>query len=455
MEAGSFTGVVLKAHQELALSRLRNGSILCGNTGSGKSFTAAAYYVANESPRDVFVITTAKKRDDLDWQRDFAAYGVGTGRGATVAGVLTIDSWNNISKYEDVVDAFFIFDEQRVVGSGQWSKSFVKIAKRNRWILLSATPGDTWMDYVPVFLAHGFFKNRTEFKREHVVYNTFTKFPKVDRYVGVGTLVRLRNSILVDMPYESHTIRHRRWIQTDYNKEIYKRVWEDRWNVYLNRPVRQVAELFATTRRVVNADPSRLRRVQEAMAKHPKLIVFYSFDYELEILRTLVSSSPTTRTTEKDESNSWRAESTSGSMDDGGPSPSSSTTSASSTTESGTRQPTKSERTSSSDSPLVVAEWNGHKHQPVPTGDHWVYLVQYSAGSEGWNCIETDAMLFYSLTYSYKHWHQAHGRIDRMNTPFIHLYYDVLWSKSWIDGAIRKNLSEKRNFNEASTGIKI
>jgi hypothetical protein len=379
--------VELYEHQLAAVEKLSNGSILWGGVGTGKSLTAAAYYMKAEAPADVYVITTAKKRDSLDWEGEFAKFGVGKCKDGTVAGVLTVDSWNNIGRYTDVSGAFFIFDEQRLVGSGEWAKVFLTIAKRNRWILLSATPGDTWLDYIPVFVANGFYKNRTEFKREHVVYNTYSKFPKVDRYIQVGRLVRLRNQILVEMPYERHTTRFCKDVRVEFDREKLDKVLKERWHVYEDRPLKDVAEMFLVLRKVVNSDPSRLAAVAELMKKHPRLIVFYNFNYELEALRQLAVWTP-------------------------------------------------------------VGEWNGHKHEPIPEGDEWLYLVQYTAGAEGWNCVATDAITFYSMPYSYKLWHQAHGRIDRLNTPYKELFYYVLKSQSVIDLAVAKSLTGKQNFNE-------
>lgn len=379
--------VDLYPHQAEAVDKLSNGKILRGGVGSGKSLTAAAYYMKNEAPKDVYVITTAKKRDALDWEREFVKYGVYKSKDATVAGVLRVDSWNNIAKYKAVRNAFFIFDEQRLVGSGEWSKAFIFISRHNNWILLTATPGDTWMDYVPVFIANGFYTNRTEFKREHVVYNPYSKFPKIDKYINTGKLERLRRDIVVFMPYQSHTIRLSQNIAVKYDKVQFERVMKDRWHVYEDRPVRSVGELFYTMRKVVNSDLSRIEEIRKLTEKHPRLIVFYNFDYELKLLRTLSEH-------------------------------------------------------------ITIAEWNGHKHEEIPNDERWLYLVQYVAGSEGWNCISTDAMVFYSLTYSYKNWHQAHGRTDRLNTPFRELHYYVLLSNSKIDSVVKSALDGKKSFNE-------
>lgn len=378
--------VNLYEHQLKASESLSNGLILCGGVGTGKSITAAHYYMENEAIRNVVVITTAKKRDSLDWEGEFAKFGVGTRSDATVAGTLSVDSWNNIGKYTEIRGTFFIFDEQRIVGTGSWVKCFLKIAKNNRWILLTATPGDTWLDYAPVFIANGFYKNITEFKREHVVYNTFTKFPKVDRYIGEGRLIRLREKILVEMSYKRHTTRIEKLIKVGYDKPLYEETLKKRWNVYKQRPMRGVPELFHVLRRISSSHSTRLEAVRTTLKAHPRLIVFYNFDYELETLRGLSDT-------------------------------------------------------------VTVSEWNGHRHDPVPEGDRWVYLVQYTAGAEGWNCITTDTVLFYSLTYSYKAWEQAHGRIDRLNTLYTNLYYYVLRSDSPIDLAVSKALSGKRNFN--------
>lgn len=380
-------------HQSAALKQLDNGKILWGEVGTGKSRVAVAYYEQEERHNDVYVVTTAKKRDSKDWEDEFSRIGVGKSVDATVHGILTVDSWNNLHKYKEVKNAFFIFDEQRVVGSGAWVRAFQKIAKNNRWILLSATPGDTWMDYIPVFVGNGFYKNRTEFGREHIVWTPYTKFPKVQRYIGVNKLVKLRNQILVHMPYEKETVRHTKTVKVGYDVDLLEKVAKKRWHIYEERPIRDVAEMFAVGRRLVNTDKSRLRALRRLLKRHPKIIVFYNHNPELEVLRTL-------------------------------------------------------ERVT------TVAEWNGHKHEPIPTeAESWVYLVQYAAGSEGWNCTDTDAIAFYSLTYSYKYWEQAHGRIDRMNTGFRDLWYYEFISDSFIDRAIRLSLKAKRNFNVAAFDV--
>jgi hypothetical protein len=384
----------LKPHQQEALKRLGNGKILWGGVGSGKSRVAVAYYEQEHRHKDVYVITTAKKRDSKDWEGEFARIVVGKEKDATLHGVLTVDSWNNIEKYKGVTGAFFIFDEQRLVGSGLWVKSFLKIAKSNQWILLSATPGDTWMDYIPVFLANGFYVSRREFILQHVVYTPFVKFPKVQRYTNVNYLVKLRGKILVHMRYSTEVVKHSMIRNVHHNEELVQSVIKNRWHIYQNRPIRDITELFGILRRIVNGDPSRLRKVEELMEEHPRVVIFYNFNYELEVLRRLADK-------------------------------------------------------------VDIAEWNGHKHEPLPTSDRWAYLVQYVAGSEGWNCVETNTIIFYSLTYSYKNWHQAHGRIDRMNTPFTDLYYYTLRSKSGIDTAIWRSLTNKKNFNANNFPIEL
>jgi hypothetical protein len=377
--------VELRPHQTEALRRLRDGKILWGAVGSGKSRVAVAYYEQEHKDKDVYVITTAKKRDSKDWEGEFARIAVGTEPSATVHGVLTVDSWNSLHKYVDVANSFFIFDEQRLVGSGAWVKAFLKIVKNNQWVMLSATPGDTWLDYIPVFVANGFYKNRTQFKLEHVIYAPFTKFPKVDRYVGEGRLIKLRDQILVRMRFPKETIRHSLIQGVEYNKELTESVIKNRWHIYQNRPIKDIAELYGVLRRITNSDPSRLRRVEELLEKHPKMILFYNFNYELDILKRLGEH-------------------------------------------------------------VAISEWNGWKHEEIPTASSWCYLVQYVAGSEGWNCVETDTIGFYSLTYSYKLWEQAHGRIDRLNTPFIDLYYHTFRARSGIDTAIWRSLTAKKSF---------
>lgn len=381
----------LKPHQEAALNQMGDGKILWGKVGSGKSRVAVAYYQRFHRNKNVYVITTAKKRDSLDWEKEFAAIGVGDDEEFKLDGhgYVAVDSWNNLHKYIHVKGALFIFDEQRLVGGGQWVKSFLKIAENNVWIMLSATPGDTWMDYIPVFIANGFYKNRTEFKTIHVVYQPYTKFPKVKKYLNQGRLIKLRNRILVHMRYENESIRNTIRVPVDHNEDLVQHVVKNRWHIYHDRPIRDIAEMYAVIRRVVNSDPSRVRKVRELLEKHSKMVVFYNFNYELEALRGLCDV-------------------------------------------------------------VEIAEWNGHKHEPIPSGDRWLYLVQYVAGSEAWNCKETDTIVFYSLTYSYKNWEQAHGRIDRMDSPFVDLYYYIFRSKSVIDAAIWRSMKAKQNFNAAS-----
>ena len=391
-------------YQQEAIRKMKNGCILCGGVGSGKSRTALAYYYLQEDgristdeyypmgdpPRDLYIITTARKRDTLEWEGELSPFLLSTHKDVNLySNKVVVDSWNNIKKYADVKGAFFIFDEQRVVGSGAWVKAFLKITKVNAWILLSATPGDTWSDYIPVFVANGFYKNRTEFIREHVVYSRFSKYPKIDRYLNTGRLIRLRNQILVNMDFKRQTISHHEDVYVRYDISKYKDVGRNRWDPYKDEPIINAAGLCYVWRRIVNSDESRQMALLELFEKHPKMIVFYNFDYELDILKGLYYG---------DE--------------------------------------------------VSIAEWNGHKHQPIPNGKSWVYLVQYTAGAEGWNCMTTDTTVFYSQNYSYKIMQQSAGRIDRLNTPFRDLYYYHLKSRSGIDLAISKALKEKKNFNE-------
>ena len=129
--------------------------------------------------------------------------------------------------------------------------------------------------------------------------------------------------------------------------------------------------------------------MSELFDKHDRAIIFYNYDYELMILRSLAEMKN-----------------------------------------------------------IKYAEWNGKKHEELPTGEKWLYFVQYTAGAEGWNCITTDTIIFYSQNYSYKMTEQAEGRIDRMNTPYKDLYYYHVRSNAPIDIAILRALKEKRNFNE-------
>lgn len=380
--------IELMDHQLEAIDKLDNGKILWGGVGSGKSAAVLGYYVKNESPRHIYVITTAKKRDSLDWVGEAARFGIGTEDYATNHGIITVDSWNKLSNYEEIEDAFFVFDEQRLVGFGAWVKSFLKIVRKNHWVLLSATPGDNWLDYGPVFVANGFYRNITDFRRQHIEYEPFLTFPKVKRYLHETKLQLLRNEILVEMPFLKHTVRHLNWLECSYDKDTFKRVFRDRWHVYEDRPLKDAAEMFRLMRRVVNSDLSRLEQLRWLLTLHPRLIVFYNFDYELEILREL------------------RAD-------------------------------------------REVYELNGHVHDPVPKTDKWVYLVQYVAGAEAWNCTDTDAMVLYSLTYSYKNFEQAQGRIDRLDTSFTDLYYYVMLTNSIIDREIHRALDHKKDFNEA------
>ena len=394
--------IELRDYQLDAVHRMKNGCILCGGVGSGKSRTSLAYYFTQEGgciqpyspmkkPRDLYIITTARKRDDLEWDEELVPFLLSTKpeNNSLYKNKVIIDSWNNIGKYSDVKGAFFIFDEQRVVGSGAWVKSFLKIARWNDWILLSATPGDTWQDYIPVFIANGFYRNRTEFCREHIVYSRFSKYPKVDRYVNTGRLIRLRNEILIDMDFERQTISHHEDVFTEYDILKYKTAMRARWDPFKNEPIKQASDLCYVLRRIVNSDESRQVALLELFEKHPRMIVFYSFDYELDILKELHYG-------------------------DG----------------------------------VEVAEWNGHRHEPVPGGRRWVYLVQYAAGAEGWNCITTDTIVFFSQNYSYKVTQQASGRIDRLNTPYKDLYYYHMKSRAGIDLAISKALKDKKIFNE-------
>ena len=393
----------LYPYQMDAVNKMSNGCILNGGVGSGKSRTGLYYYfkeqggsidpdyIPMQNPKDLYIITTAMKRDSLEFEGELANFLMSKNPEANFyKNKIVIDSWNNIKKYKDVVGAFFIFDEDRVTGNGTWVKTFLNIARKNKWIILSATPGDTWEQYIPVFVANGFYKNKTEFNREHVIFSRFAKYPKIERYVNTGRLLRQRNQILVDMDFNRATVPHHEDIYVNYDILKYKNAMKTRWDPFKNEPIQQASGLCYVLRRIVNEDESRQVALLELLEKHTKAIIFYNFDYELDLLKEICN-----------------------------------------------------------DGKRKVAEWNGHDHQPVPVGENWVYLVQYTAGAEGWNCITTDTIIFYSQNYSYKTVTQAAGRIDRLNTRFVDLYYYHFKSKSSIDLAISKALNEKRQFNES------
>ena len=378
--------VDLYPHQDEALKKLHNGSILCGGVGSGKSRTSLAYFWTRECQgclaplkrKDkvkLIIITTARKRDTGEWQDEADNFRLRP----------IIDSWNNIKKYVNEKGAFFIFDEQRVVGSGAWVKSFLKIVKNNHWILLTATPGDTWIEYVPVFIANGFYRSRSDFTQQHVIWARWSKFPKVNGYYNEGLLIRHRREVLVNMPFVKHTDPQHITLYLPYDEEKSKEVMRRRWNPYSNEPLKDAGDLCRCLRRIANEDPTRIYTVETILREKRRAIIFYNFDYELEALQKLKTT---------------------------------------------------------------VREWNGHKHDDLPTGNRWAYLVQYNAGAEGWNCTTADTIIFFSQSYSYKQMVQAAGRIDRMNTPFTTLYYYHLTSKSKIDMAIARALKAKKNFNE-------
>ncbi len=401
--------VRLSDYQMDAVKRLKNGSILCGGVGSGKSRTALAYYMfvvckgmvplnggsdisPMKEPMDLYIITTARKRDTLEWQKECVPFLLYEEKDPIFNVKIVVDSWNAIGKYTEITNAFFIFDEQRVVGYGTWAKAFIVISRSNKWILLSATPGDTWMDYISVFVANGFYKNKTQFINEHVIYNRFAKYPKVDRYLGIAKLIRERDSILVNMDYQKKTVMNHIVLKVGYPSDIYNYVVTERWNIYKNEPCQDAGSLCQTLRRVVNECDERRIQMVDLIRNNPKLIVFYNFNYELEILRFICT-------------NICR---------------------------------------------VPYSEWNGQKHEAIFTEkDKWVYLVQYSAGAEGWNCIDTNVIVFYSPNYSYKIATQAAGRIDRVNTPFVNLYCYHILSDSSIDRAIWNCLEKKKIFNES------
>ena len=386
--------VELFDYQKEVIDKLRTGSILWGGTGVGKSLTAVGYYFIKvcdnmEKPRDLYIITTAKKRDDQEWESECGKYGIFSNEKLNPGKIrLKVDSWNNVAKYIGVTGAFFIFDEQRVGGSGKWSQSFIKISKHNDWILLTATPGDTWMDYMSVFIANGFYKNKTEFKMRHVIYENWRGYPQIKGYCEQRELNRHRNAILVAMKCRRHTVQHHEKTYVEWDQRMYNDAMRLRWDPFNDEPIERASSLCYVLRRIVNDDDRRIGAVNYILLDHPKAIIFYNYDYELEKLKSKLM--------------------------------------------------------------VPTAEWNGHKHEPIPHGDKWAYLVQYSAGAEGWNCIETDTMIFYSESYSYKAMVQAAGRIDRVNTAYTDLFYYHVVTKSKIDLAIARALAQKRNFNESA-----
>lgn len=398
--------VELDSEQLNAIKKLQNGFILQANVGVGKSRTGIAYYYLKvcqgrikvngegsfapmKTPRDLYIITTAKKRDDGDWEDELAPFLLHSGRNEEFGIDIYVDSWNNIAKYKKVFGAFFLFDEQRLTGSGPWVKAFYDIARKNQWILMSATPGDKWTDYIPVFVANRFYRNKTDFNRQHCVFARFSKYPVITDYMNEQVLRRHKRDITVVMKQKKLAERHYIDIHCDYDRALYRRVRRDRWDPWEDEPIAEISKLCYLLRRVTNDDPSRIRNFERLCESHERVVVFYNHVYELEALR-------------------------------------------------------KSCRRIG----RAYGEWNGQVHSKIPDAARWAYLVQYTAGCEGWNCIQTDTMIFYSQSYSYRQTIQAEGRIDRRNTPYKDLYYYQFRSPAPIDIAIARALREKQDFNE-------
>lgn len=414
--------IELYPYQIEAVNKLRNGNILCGGVGTGKSRTSLAYvYICElegdldvvvvdpitkevikrygkwappKVKKDIYIITTAKKRDTKEWSLELTPFGLSDLDRYKKEGVtnnVIIDSWNNISKYKRVTNAIFIFDEQRVTGKGAWVKYFYKITKKNKnkWILLSATPGDNWSDYIPVFVANGFYQNKTEFKQMHIVYKPYMDYPVIDHYENKPLLYSYKREILVLMESPFKIAKTRRHEICSYDKQLYKNILKTRWDPYDDCPIENISKLCYILRKVVNEDQSRVNRLLDLLMKIDKAIIFYNYTYELNIIRRVATQLG-----------------------------------------------------------FDIGEWNGENHTPVPTSNKWVYICQYNSAAEGWNCITTDTIIFYSLSYSYKMMKQAEGRIDRANTPFKELFYYYFRSYSPIDESIMKALKLKKNFNE-------
>ena len=372
----------LYPHQEEALRKLKSGSILNGGVGSGKTLTSLVFYKKHFSDKKLYVITTAKKRDTGDWEEDAEKAGVT---------IEVVDSWNNIKNYIWLEDAFVIFDEQRVVGYSTWGKSFIHICRRNKWILLTATPGDSWIEYMTVFIANGFYRNKSDFIDQHVEFDQWVKYPKIKKYHNQGRLMQHRQHILVPMRFERKTTRHRKLIKSSYDHEAYEKILVKRWNIFEEKPIENASEMLQCLRKLVASDDDRIFNAKFFMDVYDKLIIFYNYNYEREILINIA---------EELGREYW--------------------------------------------------QWNGHAHEELPDTDKWLYIVQYTAGAEGWNCITTNTILFYSLNYSYKITEQAEGRIDRLNTPFTDLEYYFLTSESQIEKDIYKAIKTKEKFNESA-----
>ena len=385
-----------------AARTIKSGNILVGGVGSGKSRTSLLWWyhyigggtvpineshksVRMKTPKDLYIITTAHKRDTLDWEEELIPFVYDHTKVH-----VTVDSWHNIKKYENIKNSCFIFDEQRVVGYGVWSKAFIKIAREgNSWILLSATPGDTYSDYMSVMIANNLYKNKSDFEWHHIVYRRAIRYPVIERYIDTNILDFYIDHLVITMKVPRHTNRITCDIPVDYDKATYDIIRKKRFDIWNNKPYKNVSGLMAGLRKVVDTDKSRTEAIATILKQHNKVIIFYNYTFELNALRDLMRRLH-----------------------------------------------------------FPYSEWNGEKHEPILDGDKWVYLVQYTAGAEGWNCITTDTVIFYSLNYSYKIMEQACGRIDRMNTTFIDLYYFRLVSKAPIDRAIAKSISGKKKFNE-------
>lgn len=375
------TDISMYEYQLEAIDKLQSGMILWGNVGSGKSRTSLYFYCKNYSNKKLLIITTAQKRNNGEWLEECKVFGLNP----------IIDSWNNIKKYEKYENYFIIFDEDHLTGYGAWSKTFIKMAKCNDWLVLTGTPGDNYAEFMTVFIAKGWYKNKRDFEENHVIYSRYSKYPKVDRYINQGLLEKHRRDILVKMFVEKRPMVHKEIVITQYDISKYKKAYKEKRDEN-NKPFKNATAFCLYLRKICNEDESKIVKVRELLLKHNKVIIFYNYIYEKEMLLKLLKTMKT----------------------------------------------------------FNVGEYNGQHHDDIPIGERWAYLCQYTAASEGWNCLLCDTMIFFSMSYSYKAMEQAAGRINRVNTPYKDLYYYYLRTTSSIDLSINRALSTKRNFNEST-----
>lgn len=397
-QKNNYNDSMLYNFQRQLLNSIEENYIIAADTGTGKTMMAIHHYLKHNTGEPLLILAPPQKIKEGGWQRelDFVAshYNIEIPYDIISYGVLS-------KRWKEYKDWFLVMDECHYVKNptSQRGKAAINLTKQStNFLLLSATPSSNgWGDTIAYMIMFGYYKNKTQFLKEHAVYN------RIDYGNGpVNVVSDYRDQEKLQKLYQSFSIKLAKEDCLDLPPLVFEKVHfkpSKEYNIIKKDRVLG-EELFDNISKLQHglrfyANQADKLKYTEMLLEgtEENVIIFYNYKQENEELKKIAKKLK-----------------------------------------------------------KKVFEVSGSKTN-LPDKEKWtslknsVTIVQYQAGAAGIELQYANIVIFHTPTYSYQDYEQALGRAYRNGqTKKVTVYQYI--TKNTIETSIYQALAAKKDFTE-------